>query len=207
MRQEAFVPAGGQFGRPHGLLGWIAGRLMAFTNEAMNRVALELLDVQPTDYVLEIGFGPGRLVKRIARRAPEGLVVGVDLSDLMVRLATIRNEAPIRAGRVVLEQGTASALRFPDGQFTRVCAVNCFQFWSAPVDDLREVRRVMRYNGLLVLGLRMKRPTHGFMANVGFTKDEVEEVERLVREAGFRDVKVERRRLPRETATYIGARC
>jgi len=37
--------------------------------------------------------------------------------------------------------------------------------------------------------------------------DEVDEVRQLVRQAGFRDVETGVRRLPRETATYIGARC
>jgi len=45
------------------------------------------------------------------------------------------------------------------------------------------------------------------MATAGFTADEVDEVRQLVRQAGFRDVRTEVRRLPRETATYIGAQC
>ena len=44
MQREAFVTARGQFGRPRGVLGWIAGRLMAHGNEAMNRAAFELLN-------------------------------------------------------------------------------------------------------------------------------------------------------------------
>ena len=207
MQREAFVTARGQFGRPRGVLGWIAGRLMAHGNEAMNRAAFELLDVQPTDYVLEVGFGPGRLITRVARRATEGLVAGVDLSEVMVRQAARRNRAFIRDGRVELEPGGVSGLRFPDGQFTKVCAVNSLQFWPAPVDDLREVRRVMRYGGRLVLGLRMRGPGGWGMATAGFTADEVDEVRQLVRQAGFRDVRTEVRRLPRETATYIGAQC
>ena len=211
MSRGAFVPAKGPFGRPEGILGAGAGYLMAWMASPMNRRVLELLDVRPDDRVLEIGFGPGKLIQLLARRATAGLVAGVDASEVMVRQATRRNRASIREGRVELRRGTVSSLPFGDREFTKVCAVNSLLFSPTPEDDLREVRRVMEDSGLLLVGLRVNDPERRGVSIPGIEQEEADEVEALVRRAGFSDVRAEqrteRRRLPREVARYILARC
>ncbi len=203
----AFVPEGGQFGQPTGAVRWVAGRLMARTNEPMNQVTFELLGVQPGDRVLEIGFGPGRLIHQIARRVTAGFVAGVDCSEVMVRQAARLNREFIQQRRVQLIQSTVSRLPFQDRWFTKACAVNSLQFWPAPAENLREVWRVLKLNGLLVLGLRMKNPARRFIGKVGFTEAEVQEVLHVVRGAGFRDVRTDVRHLSaQEAATYVLAR-
>ena len=113
-----------QFGRPTGWLGALAGQLMARKNRAMNLAAVELLDVKPTDRILEIGFGPGVAIEALSRSATVGLVAGIDPSAVMLRQATKRNRQAIEAGRVVLKSGTASELPFDDGAFDKVLAVS-----------------------------------------------------------------------------------
>ena len=76
-----------QFGRPSGWLGRIAGSLMAKGADD-DRWLVDLLDVQPEDRVLEVGFGPGVAIELLAARASRGRVAGVDPSDVMVRQAT-----------------------------------------------------------------------------------------------------------------------
>ncbi|MGH2370537.1 MAG: class I SAM-dependent methyltransferase, partial [Chloroflexota bacterium] len=102
-----------QFAQPSGLLGHVAGFLMART-DADDRWVVELLDVQPDDRVIEIGFGPGVAIGLLAERATAGLVAGVDPSEVMVRQATRWNRAAVRAGRVELRQGATAALPYPD---------------------------------------------------------------------------------------------
>ncbi|MER7789614.1 methyltransferase domain-containing protein [Streptomyces sp. NPDC097640] len=63
---------------------------------------VSLLDVQPTDRVLEVGFGPGLTIAELARRASRGHVYGIDHSDAMVRQTRKRNAAAIRTQRVTL---------------------------------------------------------------------------------------------------------
>jgi ubiquinone/menaquinone biosynthesis C-methylase UbiE len=46
---------------------------------------VELLQVTPQDRVLEVGFGPGVALAELLARASDGLVAGVDGSELMVR--------------------------------------------------------------------------------------------------------------------------
>src|SRR3989441_1771583 len=101
-----------QFMRPRGFAGWLAGWEMALrsSNRKRNVWAVGLLGVEPTDRVLEIGFGPGIAIRELSRRAMHGLVCGVDHSAVMVRQATRRNAAAVRAGRVELRLGAAEHL-------------------------------------------------------------------------------------------------
>jgi SAM-dependent methyltransferase len=93
-----------QFHRPTGPAGHVAGWVMGTrsSNVRPNRWAVELLDIQPTDRVLELGCGPGVAIAAIAGRATRGLVVGVDHSEVMILHARRRNAAAIHARRVRL---------------------------------------------------------------------------------------------------------
>ena len=73
-----------QFHRPRGFSGRLAGWVMAnrSSNRRRNAWVITLLDVAPTDRVLEIGFGPGIAIREAAARATEGLVCGVDHSEV-----------------------------------------------------------------------------------------------------------------------------
>jgi len=73
----------GQFGHPRGTAGTIAGWVMAHrrSNRERNSWVVSLLDVQPSDRVLEIGFGPGLAIAELSRRVGDsGHVYGIDHS-------------------------------------------------------------------------------------------------------------------------------
>jgi SAM-dependent methyltransferase len=143
-----------QFGWPRGGVGWLVGHLMALKNGAMNRAALAQLDPRPGERVLEIGYGPGRTLKQVARRLAGGLAAGLDHSEIMARQAARRCRRLIRRGRVEVKCGGVSAIPYPGESFDKAFAVNCFQFWPRPIDDLREVCRVLTPGGRLVLTIR-----------------------------------------------------
>lgn len=140
-----------QFGNPRGLLGQLVGVLMAIENRERNRWALSLLDIRPADHLLEIGFGPGWAIKQASQLAVNGLVAGVDRSEAMVRQASWRNRRGIQAGRVALRLGSSSQLPFDDGSFDKAYAVNSFHEWGDPAAGLRQARRVLKPNGLVVI--------------------------------------------------------
>src|SRR5687767_665560 len=94
------------FGRPMGILGRLGGIIMARTNQWMAQRTIELLDVQPSDRVLEVGFGPGVGIELLACTAASGWIAGIDPSQEMVAQATARNAAGIGTGRVELRRGS-----------------------------------------------------------------------------------------------------
>jgi ubiquinone/menaquinone biosynthesis C-methylase UbiE len=161
------------FGRPTGMLGRLGGIIMARMNRAAAAQVIALLDVQPGDKVLEIGFGPGVGIGLLAQRAPRGCVAGVDPSREMVAQATARNAAAIRAGRVDLRQGSVDRLPFADGAFDKVVAINSMQVWPDAAAGLREVRRVLERGGHVALGFtphsgQAKSEVAGALTAAGF---------------------------------------
>lgn len=84
-------------------------------------------------------------------RVGDGAVCGVDPSTEMRRLATVRNRAAVRAGRVDLRLGTADATGFPDEAFDHVVSVNNVALWPDLEAGLCELHRVTRSGGALVI--------------------------------------------------------
>jgi ubiquinone/menaquinone biosynthesis C-methylase UbiE len=197
-----------QFAGPHGLLGHVAGWLMARLNGPYNRWAIDLLAVGEADRVLEIGYGPGLAIAAAAARATRGAVVGVDRSAVMQAQASRRNRAAVRAGRVRLIVGSVDRLPFPDRAFTRACAINSLQFWPSTRDALAEILRVLAPGGRLVLALRMRTEGVGRFdrRRYGFTAACVEEIAALLRALGCDVVTTTSREFRGETITAVLAR-
>ena len=139
--------------RPRGLFGHLTGLRFAHrsSNRRRNRWVVALLDVRPTDRVLEVGFGPGVAIAELAGFATEGHVVGIDHSAVMVRQARRRNAVAIRAGRVELHQASVAALPSFTAPFDAVLAVNTVGMWPDPVGRLVELRGLLRAGGRIAL--------------------------------------------------------
>lgn len=83
-----------QFGKPTGLLGSLAGFIMANRSSNIERAefGISILDIQPSDFVLEIGFGPGVAIEKMSTLITDGIIYGVDHSKLMVKKARRETE-------------------------------------------------------------------------------------------------------------------
>jgi len=178
-----------QFGDPSGVLGSVAGFIMLArpSNRERNLRTLQLLDVQPGDQVLEVGFGPGFAVECAAKLANRGKVVGIDHSPLMLRQASTRNARAIEAGRVELLLGSADRLPGLPSCFDKVFAVNVYMFWDEPVTVLRGLRSAMKPEGTLTLTLQPRRRG----ADDEDTRQAAERMAHSLRSARFEDVRIE----------------
>lgn len=184
-----------QFAHPEGWVGRLVGVILAWKNRERNAWALSMLDIQPEDQVLEIGFGPGQAIQEAAKLTPKGFVAGIDLSEVMVVQASQRNAAAIRSGHVLLQKGAESPLPFEDSEFTKAFAVNSLQFWSNPDAGLQEVRRVLKPGGRVAIIIQpMWAKTEEEVRAVG------EKLELQLKQAGFRQVRLETRRIRPITA-------
>jgi SAM-dependent methyltransferase len=161
------------FGDPRGVGGRIAGWVMAHrgSNVQRSRWAVGLLDIQPTDRVLEVGCGPGVALAAARQRSPH--VVGVDRSPVMVRAASRRS------GTTVLE-AAAEALPTFDAPFDKALAVNTVGHWPDPVAGLRAIRDALRVGGTIAV---VSQPRGALFANN-------DEVLRQLDEAGFVEPRV-----------------
>ena len=181
-----------QLRKPSGWFGrQVMARLLNRFNALMNTMTLDLLAVQPADRVLEVGFGGGDLIGRIAERAAEGFVAGVDFAPEMVERCAGRYRVLVEAGRVAFRCANAEALPYPDAHFSKACTVNTLYFWDNPASVLGELRRVLVEDGLLVVGFSPKKEmeTRPFAAH-GFTLYDEEAVRKLMESAGFGAVQI-----------------
>ncbi|WP_327584617.1 methyltransferase domain-containing protein [Nonomuraea sp. NBC_00507] len=180
-----------QFHHPRGAAGNVAGWVMAHraSNRRRNSWVAALLDVQPTDRVLEIGFGPGLAIAELGRRVgPLGHVYGIDHSDVMLRQATKRNAAAIQAGRVTLILGTVDQLPPAlDGPFDAVLAVNSLGFWTAPVERLDELRRRLSPGGRIAIASQPRCPG----ATRSTSLEAARTITDLLQDAGFAETRTE----------------
>jgi len=184
-----------QFGRPHGLIGRLAGRIMAHrtSNQLRNRWTVGLLDLQPSDQVLEVGSGPGIALVQVAGCLTSGRVVGLDHSKTMHDMAAKRNRQAIRDGRVSLVIGSAEELDQMtdpalDGPFDHIFGINVVMFWNDPISTFKMLGRRLRSTGQLAFT---------FQPRVGSVSDEaaLSAADKMVgnlRDAGFQNIRVER---------------
>ena len=181
----------GQFGHPRGAAGNVAGWVMAHrpSNRQCDSWVASLLDVQPTDLVLEIGFGPGLAIAELSRQVDlPGHVYGIDHSDVMLRQATRRNAAAIHAGRVTLTLGTVEQLPPAlEGPFDAILAVNSLGFWRAPAERLEDLRRRLTPGGRFAIASQPRYPG----ATRTTSLDAASEITDLLQAAGFTQPRTE----------------
>lgn len=133
---------------PQAYAAWRATSLGAVTEKLEEGLMLEVLGDVAGARVLDIGCGDGALVRALAARG--ATTVGVDPDPTMLAVArTFTAEANVTA---TFLEGRADALPFPDASFDRAIAVTMLCFVPDAVKAVREMARVLRPGGRLVVG-------------------------------------------------------
>jgi ubiquinone/menaquinone biosynthesis C-methylase UbiE len=141
-----------QAARPSGLLGRIIGRIWVWETAAVNDAALAAVDPQPGEIVLEIGHGPGRLLRRILEAGSDA--VGVEVSRMMTRQAHRRNRQAVADRQLRLLLGDGIHLSLADESVDAVVAVHTIYFWPDPQTTFAECARVLSPGGRMVVASR-----------------------------------------------------
>ncbi|SBT40131.1 class I SAM-dependent methyltransferase [Micromonospora auratinigra] len=149
-----------------------------------------LAGIGPGDRVLDVGCGTGYLTRRAARAVgPIGVAVGIDPSASVIGYAATRSPA-----NCTFQVAGAQALPHPDGTFDAV--VSSLAIHHLPPDEqvtaLREMRRVLRPGGRLLIADFRAEPRHHRLAGlfVGLARrarrhHPMPDLAGLIREAGF----------------------
>lgn len=103
--------------------------------------------MDPDRRVLDVGCGPGDLTIRLAPRCQE--VWGVDVTPEMIRVA--EGKVASQPGNVCFREADACDLPFESHSFDTVMSVNALQTMEQPEQALREMHRVLRPGGELLL--------------------------------------------------------
>jgi trans-aconitate methyltransferase len=99
------------------------------------RWAVDTMDVQPTDSILEIGCGPGAAAELICQRLQTGKLFAIDRSESGVDRTKRRCKQYVDSGRLTVRQIDLATLRVPVKRLNKVFAFNVNLFWVRDCAD------------------------------------------------------------------------
>ncbi len=184
--------------KPSGWLGRFVLRNMNSRHSGVTDWGLSNISIESHSTILDVGCGGGRTLSKLAAAAKRGKVYGVDHSEASVAASKKANAQWIDAGRVVVQLGPVSQLPFADGVFDLVTAVETHFWWPALPTDMREVFRVLKSGGKLVVIAEVYKGANTTMAKLcekhaprtGMTLLDADEHRALFAQVGFSDVQI-----------------
>jgi ubiquinone/menaquinone biosynthesis C-methylase UbiE len=175
--------------KPVGLRGRLVARFMGWAHGSLYRAVAKQLALTEEDEFIDIGYGSGMFIKKHASHVK--MAAGVDISEDMVNMARKFNRQMVDLGRADLRLGDAGNLEWPDGSFSAAGTIESFFFWPEPVACLKEVHRVLRPEGRLVIGITANKDVKQDFSKVakkkGFVLYSCDDIIKMTKEAGFRE--------------------
>ena len=154
--------------KPEGELGDKLIDNMNINHEGLAQWSISYLDISKDDFILDIGCGGGVNVERFLKMT-ENKVFGLDYSSLAVERSAELNRLAIDDGRCEIICGSVSDLPFENNTFDLVTAFETVYFWPDFVNDLKEIYRVLKDDGIV------------FIANEALPKDYDERQKHIIK--------------------------
>jgi ubiquinone/menaquinone biosynthesis C-methylase UbiE len=120
------------------------GPSMERGHRPVGKQAIRLLAIPDGGRVLDIGCGNGWATRLMAEQAPNGRVVGIDISDEMVDLA---RESSDSFSNLEFREASAEKLSFAEGEFTHAFSMESLYYYGDILRALQEIRRVLKSGG------------------------------------------------------------
>jgi ubiquinone/menaquinone biosynthesis C-methylase UbiE len=185
--------------KPTGWLGRFTLWRMNASHSKLTDWGLSHISIEPHCTILDVGCGGGRTVSKLAALATQGKVYGIDFSADSVAFSQKTNAQSIRAGRVEIRQGSVSQLPFADGMFDLITAVETHFWWPNLPADMREVFRVQKPGGTLIViaevykgaNAMASRLAEKYGSRTGMTLLSVDEHRELFATAGYSNVQID----------------
>jgi SAM-dependent methyltransferase len=185
-----------QWRRPTGRVGRLLVRAMNVTHGGVTDWGLAHVTVRKGDVILDVGCGGGRTVRKLAAIASEGKVYGVDPSEASVTESRRTNRRLMETGRVEIRVGAASCLPFSDSDLDLAVSINSHYYWPDLAADMKEVRRVLKPGGSLLIVGEAYRGGKSIARNEAFAHvmniplHTLDELRELFAAAGYIEIRV-----------------
>lgn len=127
---------------------WYAAK---YGEYATNRLAADAVEVAPDAVVVDVGCGTGAALRRVAPRVPHGTLIGLDPIPRMVEIARERASEDPNDHRIEFREAPAERLPLEDDSADVIFAFDSIDHWQDKAAGLREIRRVLRPGGRLVV--------------------------------------------------------
>jgi len=123
------------------------GESMETGHKPMGAQAINQMNISPDARVLDLGCGSGWATRLMAEKASKGRVIGIDISDEMVRVA---EEASASFTNIEFHVGSVERLPFGNDEFTHAFSMESLYYYADVLAALREIHRVLDHRGLFV---------------------------------------------------------
>jgi SAM-dependent methyltransferase len=140
-----------QVRKPSKWLGRLFLKDMSRRHAALTDWGLGHVSIGPQLAILDVGCGGGRTLAKLAALAPRARVVGIDYAPGSIAESQAYNRALIAAGRVEVKRAAVDQLPEPTGRFDLAAAIETHYYWPDVAAGCREIRRVLRDGGSLIL--------------------------------------------------------
>src|SRR5437763_10764452 len=178
------------------MLGRVAKGVLGRGWEEEKRIARLLLGLSPGDGVLDVACGTGPFTRDFARTVgPDGLALGIDVSETMLRRAVADTEAAGLAGQAAYVRGDAAELPFRESSFDGVCCFAALHLFADPMRALDRMTGVLTPGGRIAIFTSVRGrsgPLRTFEsvagARSGMRLFERDEVVKALEERGFEDI-------------------
>jgi len=185
-----------QFRHPTGRRSRFVAALMNKGHKPLTLWGLTHVKIEHHHIILDVGCGGGRTFNRLARLAPLGKVFGIGYSADMVKYSKKVNKKLIAEDRVEIVRGSVEKMGFSEHFFDLITAIETCYFWSTFSGALKEILRVLKPGGHLLIVNEMVKDgvyevkhaktiekAHVPLVPLGETRDTLEAV-------GFEDVQI-----------------
>ena len=188
-----------QVRKPSGRMGRAVVSRMNLSHAALTDWGLEHVRIEPSFTILDVGCGGGRTIREMAGRATAGRVFGIDYSMASAEASRDTNRDAVAAGRVEIQQGSVSRLPFADAMFDLVTAVETHYYWPDLPNDAREILRVLKPGGTLLVIAEAYKGRYGWLFQLAMLPMRAklmsaDEHRAWLETAGFSDVQVSEKR-------------
>lgn len=181
--------------------GWMGRLILRNMNSRHSKVTdwgLSHASIGNQDIILDVGCGGGKTISRLAAIATEGKVYGIDHSKESVAMAIRINKPWIDMARVEIREASVSRLPFSDGAFDIVTAVETHFWWPDLPAGLREVLRVLKSGGRLIVIAEVYRGAQALASKAAEKYSEktgmallgIEEHRQHLADAGYSDIQI-----------------
>lgn len=156
------------------------------------------ISIEKQFIILDVGCGGGRTLSKLGANVTQGKVYGIDHSEESVAMSKRTNAPGVNEGRVEVHLGSVSQLPFPAGMFDLVTAVETHFWWPNLPADMREVFRVLKTGGKLIViaeiykgaNTTVAKLAEEYASRTGMTLLSVDQHRELFAQTGFSNVQV-----------------
>jgi len=136
--------------RSEGIEGYFAIKYAEFAKDtpAMREAYVDEADrvvaVISEGTFLEVGSGPTFMSIEIARRIPQARIIDLDISEMMISIASRNVAEEGLSDRIVFRHGDAANMPFENAKFDFVVSSGSLHHWSKPIQVFEETCRVLK---------------------------------------------------------------